>query len=304
MHQRLTIIPVLCLLFCLSGLSPLLAADWVLKNGSFAVARDTFEQTLAARGFDVDAISEQQQQALLQELFIRESLLLQQDKVAPAAMAVFEERLREYRRNQLARLVLDSLAEEGMPDFSRRARELYEVRKTAQYQLPLRLRVRVLRQTLQRPVGQETVSNTVYIAGHKGAATAQLLDLKSLRARLQAGELDFKQAVMQYSDDPQRTLHAGDSFWFQRGQQADAIFEQANKLSSAQALSEVFVHDGVAYILQFIGRQEPVQQSFAEVEEDVLTELQTAYRAEQRKLLLAALRDRFQHDTEIHPDFR
>ncbi len=275
---------VLLLLLSLSGFKPLLADGWVLKSDDYLLARDLFEQTLQVRGFKTKSLSAKQQQALLQELFIRENLLLQQDKVPAAALAEFNEKLQEYRRNQLARLTLDSLVDAGMPDFSQRAKELYEVRKQEQYQLPLRLRVRILRQS--------TMSDGT------GA------NLQRILAKIKAGELGFKQAVMQYSDDPRRTLNGGDSFWFQRGQKADVIFNAAQALSAEQPLSDVFIHEDIAYILQFIGRQEPIQQPFAEVKDSILTELQAAYREEQRKLLLTELRDRFQNNTEIHPDFQ
>ena len=267
------------------------------------MSRNLLEHTLQVRGFNAGIISDERQSALLTELFIRENLLLQADKVPTVVLTEFNEKLQEHRRNQLARLTLDTLAEEGMPDFSRRARELYEVRKQDQYQLPLRLRVRILRQSLNRSQTPSPV-NTTQLAVDPVEKQATIDKLDKLLTRVKAGELDFKQAVLQYSDDPKRTLNAGDSLWFQRGQKAAVIFSTAEALSAEQALSGVVVHENHAYILQFLGRQEPVQQSFAEVKEKIIAELQADYRDKQRKLLLAKLRERFQNDTEIHPDFQ
>ena len=282
-----------------------MADDWVLKSNGYSLSRSLFEQTLQVRGFESGILSAEQQQALLRELFIRENLLLQQDKIPVAALAEFNEKLQEHRHNQLARLTLDALAEEGMPDFSRRARELYEVRKLEQYKLPLRLRVRMLRQLLPTVESANTLNKVAdHNAAHFNAREAKTASLQSILNQVRAGKLDFKQAVIQHSDDPKRTLDYGDSFWFQRGQKADVLFDAAVSLSAEQPLSDVVVDENAAYLLQFIGRQDPVQQSFAEVEEQIIDELQTSYRKEQRTLLLTRLRERFQNDTEIHPDYQ
>ena len=289
------IIKISCLLLLigLSHLSVTWAGDdndaWVLKTTHYSLSRELLNDTLSARGFSAEALSAKQQNALLQELFIRESLLAEQSRIPTEMMQAFENKLNDYRRGQLAKLTLDVLSESGMPDFSKRARELYEVRKDEQYQLPLRLRVRVLQKTL---------------SGEPDNDSATVKTLEALLSDIKADKLDFKQAVLEHSDDPKRTLAGGDSFWFQQGQKPARFFENAKALTAAKPYSEVFIHDTSAYILQFIGRQEPVERSFTEVKEEILSELKKQYREEQRKLLLTELRERFQNDVEVNPDFK
>ncbi|MGB1255141.1 MAG: hypothetical protein ACPG51_04720, partial [Thiolinea sp.] len=78
----------------------------------------------------------------------------------------------------------------------------------------------------------------------------------------------------------------------------------AKALNSTHPISKIVVGDKYAYVLQFIGRQEAVQQSFAEVKNKIIQELEEEYRTEQRKFLLSDLRKHFQDNVEIHPDFQ
>lgn len=294
-------------IFYFFGISHVLAVDdWALKSDSYSLPRALVEKTLTVRGFTGKQLPAEQKQALLRELFIRESLLQQQDKVPASALAELMEKLADQRRNQLAHLVLDTLSAENMPDFSERARELYEVRKQEQYQLPLRLRVRVLRQALtQDRAANANTQGLQQVAVKQESPQAVNFDkLQALLREIQTGQLDFEQAVLQYSDDPKRKLTGGDSFWFQRGQKPDFMFDAAQVLSAEQPLSDILLHQQHAYILQFIGRQEPVQQSFAEVKDGIIEELQAEYLVEKRQQLLTVLRDRFLNNTEIHPDFQ
>ncbi|MGB1256577.1 MAG: peptidylprolyl isomerase, partial [Thiolinea sp.] len=217
---------------------------WVLKSENYLLSLQTLEQTLAARGFTAESVSPAQRKALLRELFIRDSLLRQQQQIPKSALSAFETKLDDYRRSQLAKLTLDVLSESDMPDFSKRARELYEVQKEQKYRLPLRLRVRVLRKSLTDAAGGTPPAREQVITG-----------LQKVLAGIQEGKLDFKQAVLQYSDEPNRKLTAGDSFWFQQGQKSDVLFATAKTLNSTRPISKIVVDNKYAYVLQFIGRQ-------------------------------------------------
>ncbi|MEZ5447692.1 MAG: peptidylprolyl isomerase [Thiolinea sp.] len=229
-------------------MQPLLATDdWVLQDGQVHISRKAINQILSARGFAAgQPLDPKQRQALLQELFIRESLLQQQAVIPPQRLAALEQQVQDYRQTQLAKLTLDTLAAADMPDFSQRARELYEARRDEQYTVPLKLRVQLLRKQL----GENAADNATV-----------LKQLRKLRADIVTDQLDFAQAVLQYSDDPEKTLSQGDSFWFQRGQQPDAVFNAAAQLSAEQPYSELVLTQGTAYLLKFVDRQEPVQQA-------------------------------------------
>lgn len=261
--------------------------EWVIKTTDLSLSKAAVEATLQARGFSTTTLDSKTRQALLQELFIRESLLAKQmnTPLSSEQLALLERRVDDFRKGQLSQLILDTLALEQAPDFEPRAKELYAARQATDYQLPLRLRVRVLEKTL----------------GSDEAATRQ--HLEQIKAQVIQGSLDFKAAVLAESDAGDKKLTEGDSFWFHQGQKVQAFYEVAKKLSPEHSLSEIFVHEGKAYLLQFIGRQEAMQQTYAEVKDKILAELKETYAQAQRKLLLEQLRTRFSQ-AEIAPAYQ
>lgn len=214
---------------------------------------------------------------LTEAAYIREALVKQGLAKGWDKDAELNKRVEEFRNEQLAHLALEKLSAEGMPDFTARAEELYQARLDKQYRLPLRLRVRILEMRI--PEGKQ----------------ADITDkLKSIRADVLAGKLDFKTAVLEYSQAPTVKLTEGDSQWLTREQVGDTFFSWAEKLSQAAPLSEVLVHEQTAYLLYFLDRQEPETLTFAAVKDEIIAELQEEYRKDQEKLLLDKLRAEFQ----------
>jgi parvulin-like peptidyl-prolyl isomerase len=211
-----------------------------------------------------------------ESLFIRNTLIQQGIAKGLDKNPELLKRVEEFRQTQIAHLALDAALEAGMPDFSARAAELYEVRKDKQYQLPLRLRVRVL--VMDIAPGQEAAIRT---------------QLEDIRTQVAAGKLDFKAAVLAHSSDAERKLTEGDSQWFSRGEKPDAIYTNAEKLSADKPLSDVIVAQNVAYLLYFIDRKAPETRTFEAVKPEIMTELQTEYRETQRKVVLEGFREQF-----------
>lgn len=262
--------------------------EWALKAKDLTITKVTVEDTLKARGFTATTLDGKNRQALMQELFIRESLLAKQASAAlkPEQLELLNKRVEDFRKGQLSRLILDTLATEQVPDFEPRAKELYEARKATEYQLPLRLRVRVLEKNLN--------TDEAAIRTH----------LEEIKDQVAKGSLDFKTAVLAESDASDKTLTEGDSFWFHQGQKVASFYAAAADLSTQQPLSEIFVYEGKAYLLQFIGRQEAMQQTYAEVKDKILAELTDTYQQEYRKALLEQLRTSFSQEVEIAPAYQ
>lgn len=288
--RKILTLQSLLVLLLLQGVVYSSAADAdstdVLTSLQFNLPRQTVDKTLEARGFSYEALSPQEKTEFLQELFIRENLLAQQNIIPTELMARLERKLADYREAQLARLVLEVLCDMGMPDFTARAKEIYLARKNENYMLPLRLRVRVLEKSLLQD------------------SEAVLAQLKQIREQIKTGQLDFEAAVQKYSDDSNKKLTGGDSYWFHQGQKPEPVFIAAAALNSDKPLSEIIVYEKKAYLLLFIGRQEATSQSFAEVKDDILKELQDDYQAQQRQQILAELKHRFDTEVTIHPDFK
>lgn len=208
--------------------------------------------------------------------FIRDALVKQGLDKGLDKSPELEKLVTEFRNDQLARLALEAARDEGMPDFSARAEELYQARVDQQYRLPLRLRVRALEMKI--PDGKE----------------AEILaKLNALRADIAAGKTDFKAAVMANSDAADLKLTEGDSQWFQQGQKPDAFFEAAGQLSVDKPLSEVFIHQKTAYLLSFIDKKVPETLSFDAVKPEIIAELQKEYRDDHEKVVLDALKADF-----------
>lgn len=211
-----------------------------------------------------------------ENLFIRDALA---DKGLEKGLDKDPELLRlveEFRKDQLARLALEKSLDEDMPDFTARAEEIYQVRKGKQYQLPLRLRVRVLEMDA---------------SGDKEEAVRKTLE--SLRVEVESGKLDFKIAVLQNSEAADRKLAEGDSQWFYKGQKPDVFYDAAEKLTAAHPLSQIIVHRGTAWLLYFMDRKEPETRSFDDVKTEIIDELQREYREAQEKALLESLREQY-----------
>lgn len=262
--------------------------DWALKTKDLTISKVTVEDTLKARGFTPAMLDSKNRQALMQELFVRESLLAKQASILlkPEQLNLLDKQVDDFRKGQLSRLILDELAVAQMPDFEERAKEIYEARKASDYQLPLRLRVRVI----EKKLGTD-----------EAAARKRLEDIK---AQVAQGSLDFKAAVLSDSDANDKKLTEGDSFWFHQGQKVTAFYEAAAGLSADKPLSYILVYEEKAYLLQFIGRQEAMQQTYAEVKDKILAELSEAYKQEQRKALLDQLRTSYSQGVEIAPAYQ
>ena len=100
--------------------------DWVLKSKDLTLAKITVEDSLIARGARVASLDSKQRQALLEELFIRESLLAKQAsaQLKPEQLAVLDKQVEEFRKGQLSRLLLEALSLDKAPDFEPRAKAL------------------------------------------------------------------------------------------------------------------------------------------------------------------------------------
>jgi peptidyl-prolyl cis-trans isomerase C len=208
--------------------------------------------------------------------YIRDALVKQGLEKGLDKSPQLEKLVTEFRNEQLARLALEAARDEGMPDFTARAEEIYQARLDQAYRLPLRLRVRVLELRITEGKEAETVDK-----------------LKAIRAEVVAGKTDFKAAVLAHSQAPELSLTEGDSQWFRSGQKPDAFFEAAEQLSADKPLSEVFVHQKTAYLLNFLERKEAETRTFADVKAEIIEELQQEYRADQEETVLDALRGQF-----------
>lgn len=212
-----------------------------------------------------------------EDQFIRETLVKQGETKGLDKSPQLAEAMEAFRKNMLAQLALDAAQEEGMPDFTARAEEIYQVGKDTKYHLPLRLRVRAL--AIIAPKSQEE------------AVRKQLQDI---RDQITQNKIDFKEAVLKYSTAPDIKLTEGDSQWFQKGQKADDFYETALKLSPDQPLSEVFFTQSTGYLLQYLDKKEPETRPFEDAKSEIISKLQNDYKEEQKKIVLDKIKADYQ----------
>ena len=233
--------------------------------------------SIHAQDTNLNPTAKPQPRLSAQDSYVRNALVKQGEQKGLDKSPQFRLLMSQFRKEQLARLALEHAAGERLPDFTARAQEVYQARLSKDFTLPLRLRARVL---------------LLRIADGQQAATVQ--QLQGIRAEILAGKLDFKQAVMTYSQAADKHFTQGDTQWFHKGQVSPAIYDAVLRLNPAQALSDVLVDQQTAYLIQFMDRQEARTIPFAEAKAALVNELQQGYREEQQQALLQQLKTEFQ----------
>ena len=206
----------------------------------------------------------------VEHYYIREHLVKKAEETQLSQSDKYQQALKEFQKNYLASEALNVMTEQQVPDFSAQAKEIYLAKMNGDYQLPLRLRVNMIR--LNDPE-----------------------KLKSIRDQIENKDLDFTTAVKKYSDDPLKTISKGDSYWFSKGQKPDVVYQHALVLSEDNRLSPVFNHRGVWYLLAFKGRKEAGVRDFVEVKSEITGQLKKSWRKDFQKEKLDELKQRFTH---------
>ena len=259
-------------------------SKWAFKTKDLEFPHAALNSALKFRNITLNQLSDQKRKRALEDLYVREKLLVTSTPLSAAQQAELDEELAEFRKAKLADLALQQLGTQGLPDFLPRAQEVYEARKATQYSFPERLRVNVLE---IEPLPSKMAD-----------AQQQLTQVKQAIAE---GKLDFKKALLQYGTNPSRTLNGGDSYWFSAAQKAKVFYDAANQLSDTQPLSEVFTMDGKAYLLQFVGRKPAEVVSFESVKDELVKELKASYLAAQQEKTMTEWREKFRKEAEINP---
>jgi len=112
------------------------------------------------------------------------------------------------------------------------------------------------------------LADTAMTAENRYIRKDQLARL-ALQASLDEGMPDFKAAVLQYSEEPERKL------------------------------SDVIVQSGTAYLLYFLDRKEAETRSLEAVKPEIIAELQQEYRQDQEKVMLDGLREKFKQNAKM-----
>jgi len=169
------------------------------------------------------------------------------------------------RRAELEELVAIAVDEQrhrvlgDLPDFHRRARELYRSDVEA-YRTPERVRVRHI---LLRPAGCDEAD-----------ATRQRLE--QIRAQIVAG-VPFEDLARTHSEDRASAERGGDLGLISRGKTVPAFEEAAFELTEPGQVSGIVETDFGLHLIQLVERQEARQRPFEEVEDNLIKQLTLEY---------------------------
>ena len=256
------------------------SATWVMKQNDKKIDQQTIQNYLDFQNASLDQVPVNKRKKLLENWFIRESLAQMARDEKLDQDEKYQQAVKQFQQDYLAKLALSTLSKKDMPDFSERAKEIYQSEKDSKYQHPLRLKVKQVILNKEQQTLAEDIHN-----------------------KLLANTLDIDTAIKQYSIDPQKHRNNGSSYWFRQGQKPDTYYQHAEKLSKKQPFSDVFELDGKLYILAYQDRKEAGTDSFASVKDEIIAKLKQDYIETQQQVIVDKIKQDFAKRVEINPEF-
>lgn len=110
---------------------------WMIKTPAWELSKTQYETALKVKGSDPTTLNtSEQKRAVLQDLYIRESLLHQALAQGLDQDLNIQQQLEEMRKDLLARKALEYQLDKQAPDFTKRAQEVYQARLATVYTFP------------------------------------------------------------------------------------------------------------------------------------------------------------------------
>ena len=277
MKKTLTLIPLL--IFSLSA-SHIASATWIAKSTDTKIDKQQIQSYLEFQHSTLEQVPLSKREKLLENWFIREHLssLALQHKLDNSEK--YKNALQEFKKDLLAKLALSELSKKKLPDFSARAKEIYQAEKDSKYHLPIRLRVKQIFLNEE----DEVLAKEIY-------------------QKLISKKLDIDEAISKYSKDAEKHLTKGDSYWFHKGQKSSDFYKKASQLSPENPISKPFKDGKKLIILSFVDKKKAGTINFADVKNKIISKLEQEYIDAERKLIIEKIKQDFAENIEINPDF-
>lgn len=257
---------------------------WMIKTPAWELSKTQYETALKVKGSDPTTLNtSEQKRAVLQDLYIRESLLHQALAQGLDQDPSIQQQLEEMRKDLLARKALEYQLDKQAPDFTKRAQEVYQARLATVYTFPLRLKLQLIQ--INTPT-----------ADSQAKAKQQLTNL---RQDLKDQKITFEQAIEQHSQASDKAL-TQDGQWYKADQLPTELFTAASQLTASEPLSEVISTDKALYLVNYLERLEPEVLEFDKVKEELIASLKTEYRLGQQQVLLNQLRQQFEQEAKLN----
>ena len=257
------------------------SATWIAKDKDKTIDEQQIKTYLSFQHATLEQVPTAKREKLLENWFIRESLANAAIKEKIDQSEEFQQTLKEFRQDLLAKLALTKLSKQKLPDFTERAKEIYQAEKNEKYHIPTRFKVKqIILDKDKKQLAEE------------------------IHHKLSKGEITIDAAIKQYSTDPlKKRLGKTDGFWFQKGQQSDLFYEQAERLSADKPLSDVFDDDNQLIVLYFIDKKNEQTTSFKDAKKDIISKLEHDYIETERSIILEKIKKEFATNISINPDF-
>lgn len=257
---------------------------WMIKTPAWELSKTQYETALKVKGSDPTTLNtSEQKRAVLQDLYIRESLLHQALAQSLDQDLSIQQQLEEMRKDLLARKALEYQLDKQAPDFTKRAQEVYQARLATVYTFPLRLKLQLIQ--INTPT-----------ADSQAKAKQQLTNL---RQDLKDQKITFEQAIEQHSQATDKAL-TQDGQWYKADQLPTELFTAASQLTASEPLSEVISTDKALYLFNYLERRKPEVLEFDKVKDELIASLKTEYRLGQQQVLLNQLRQQFEQEAKLN----
>jgi len=240
----------------------------ILQGGGVKLEKTDLDRFLHFKKIDYERLDKDQREKLLQALFLREKLTELQVAETVLQSDHYQQVMAEFGKELLAQLSLKAQGEKDLPDFSKRAKELYQSRSD-EHTEPASIKVHVL-------------------------------DLKkdeaaAVREKIAADSLSIEQAIKQYN---------GQTRWINHKNSSPVLWKAAQNLSNQQALSEVLAFREDSKLLYYVDQKAEEIIPFDRVKNDIVKQLQQAYIEDQQQIIINKLKQSFKEDVQINPAYQ
>lgn len=266
----------------LSVSMPLVHADntWVIKTPKWELSKEQYQSILKLKGTDPTQITSiDQKNQILQDLYIRESLTHQALDQGLDKDPQVQQQLEELRRDFLARSALEKKIAKDQPDFTARAKELYQANLATQYSFPIRYKLQMIQ-----------VNKT---------DEAAKKNLEQVRTDVAKNTLTFEQAIEKYSEATDKSL-TKDGQWYKAEQLPKVVVDKISTLDAKNNISDILADDKALYLVKWQDKRDAETIPFEKIKGELEQNLKSQYTLAQQQVILEDLRKQFKQDAKIN----
>jgi hypothetical protein len=243
----------------------------VLEAPNVTLQQDDIDRFLMYKNMQGQPLSREQREGLLETLFLREKLSTSETAKSITASDEFNAIVNEFRKDLLAQKVLEQQSQQDVPDFTDRAKELYQANLTAKYTLPERYQV-----------------NTLSFKKHEQE------NLAKAHEQLQKDHTDLEGISKAHSAKLEER-------WISSQNSARKVWETAkNLLENKQTVSEPIHFREESQLLVLLDSKPAEVIPFEKIKDELLNELKQEYIENHRKDIINTLKAEYKAEAKIN----